>query len=392
MTEALIEVLKQEDAWGIKHRIAVTALGTLGNAKSIPVLTNIAATHHWHRVREAAATALGRFRESEAEATLIQLLEDPDYAVQCAAATALNTARSSKASGALCKAMAQDDSWGLLQSAAISSLRKLKDPSTMPALVAMLKKPGNSTVIIDGILDALTGMGRDAVGPLLSVLHAVDEITQSAITRTLHHLQADRLAAVFPDALLGDEDALEQILAMAKDHEVRGLSVIFHAWRDLEDASSATKTMRRKRFLKTLHYAYDMTANCYQDLVCRQDLTRFAPLTFDVLSYHACRTCGETYYAEKAETVVAMLDESAPLLSTTAQGRFLVNGLQQAQLFDFDEVVVGNATNEAVVRFCMMVGNDADPLRTGRRVPCRVLNPDALAMNTLRILEKTFEV
>jgi hypothetical protein len=69
-----------------------------------------------------------------------------------------------------------------------------------------------------------------------------------------------------------------------------------------------------------------------------------------------------------------------------------VNWLQRRNLFDFDEVEIEQATDEAVERLAMQVGNDTDPIRRPRypEMHCTVATTCGLSENTLRILQRTF--
>ncbi len=74
-------------------------------------------------------------------------------------------------------------------------------------------------------------------------------------------------------------------------------------------------------------------------------------------------------------------------------GRILrVNWLAKQQLFDFDQVEIGVAGDKTVTQFCMEIGNDMDPQRTGRYATmiCTLTPEASLNTNTLNILNRTF--
>jgi hypothetical protein len=69
-----------------------------------------------------------------------------------------------------------------------------------------------------------------------------------------------------------------------------------------------------------------------------------------------------------------------------------VNWLARRSLFDFNEVMIIQATDEEVERFAVQVGNDTDPYRRTRykQMLCMVSTACSLSPNTLRILQHTF--
>lgn len=107
--------------------------------------------------------------------------------------------------------------------------------------------------------------------------------------------------------------------------------------------------------------------------------------------YYGCRMCEQSHVLWPGQ-VVAVLDADMPGNVERADP-FRVNWLTRHFLFDFDEVEIIRATDEEVERFVVQVGNDTDPVRTGRyqHMPCRI-GPDChLSENTMRVLTSVFE-
>jgi hypothetical protein len=69
-----------------------------------------------------------------------------------------------------------------------------------------------------------------------------------------------------------------------------------------------------------------------------------------------------------------------------------VNWLTYRKLFDFNAVVIVQATDEEVERLAVQVGNDTDPYRRPRykQIVCTLSPTCRLSENTLRILRRTF--
>ena len=89
---------------------------------------------------------------------------------------------------------------------------------------------------------------------------------------------------------------------------------------------------------------------------------------------------------------MAVLDNAWPE-HIEPKDRFLyVNWFKQPTLFDFNQVIIIQATDEQVERFAVRVGNDTDPYRKQRytSMPCTVSPACQLSQNTLKILQRTF--
>ena len=391
---ALISVLKKEDAWGIRHRIATTALGKLSDPIAIPVLTDLAATHHWQRVREAAAVALGHFVNPEAVESLLQLLQDTDYAVQCAAARSLGQTGSTEASTDLCAILFQEDHWGLLHDAALEALADIKDPTSVPNLVDLLKKPGHSTVFVDKVMQVFIAAGSASVGTLLSVIPFADNLTKSAIAHALNVLKEPVLSKL-PGLLRGIPDEPGTLINYAQAGEIRFVSVLVEQLQQLQNPTTATESLLKTELKQVLAAIHAVASTTYKSMYCRQDLSRFTEQTKNDVHFFACRSCGTTYHAIQTPHVTALLDHSAP--DVTAEGNtsegnqaLTINWFANQELFDFDAVEIGNVTDEEVIRFCMMVSNDTDGFRQLENVPCLIRSPDIFQENSLRVLARTF--
>ncbi len=109
------------------------------------------------------------------------------------------------------------------------------------------------------------------------------------------------------------------------------------------------------------------------------------------MTYYGCRTCGQSREFLQ-QMVVVELDDRMSYLKEGREGIIHVNWFEHQKLFDFEGVLILHATDEAVERFLVQVGNDTDPVRGPRyqQLRCIVLKQCGLSENTLRILRRTF--
>ncbi len=388
-TAAFRQVLEQEDPWGIRHRIAITALGQRRDAAAAPDLLRMTHPDYWYSIREAAVLALGNTPDPSVADPLIALLEDEEYAIQCAAAKALGVQQVTAAVPALCEKLEAQDQWGLLQGAILEALAAINSLDAVETLVNQLKYPHNPRVVRDGIIDTLTTLGPASVPHMLRVLPFVDPPTQQVISRGLYQLNEPVLCEVFPGALNAKPRSLAQLLSRAAVGDIRALSTLVARIKQLRAPSSTTESFIKDALKTTVNQA-TLAAN--HSFVCTKDFAQFTRFSIENTPYLACRQCGETYYAQQVSKVELTLHDAAPLQSLDSDGTLVVNWLLHQQMIDCDEVSIGSADNEAVVRFCMMAGNDADPFRGNTRLPCTIQSTDQLDHNTLQILRKTFTI
>lgn len=132
-------------------------------------------------------------------------------------------------------------------------------------------------------------------------------------------------------------------------------------------------------------------------LYCPRCLTHFEAQTIRLswwqsVVFYGCRTCGQSRETLRGEHLVALLDQEIALETYNQNGDLHVNWLERRHIFDFDQVQILHATDEAVERFAVQVGNDTDSLRTPRYATMQcVVSPEChLSENTMRILERMF--
>ena len=111
------------------------------------------------------------------------------------------------------------------------------------------------------------------------------------------------------------------------------------------------------------------------------------------VTYYGCRICNQSRdFFLCPQGVSCVLDNTWPESHQLETGFLQVNWLNFQAVFDFDQIVIRQATDEEVERFAVQVGNDTDPYRQPhyKTMHC-VIQPECrLSENSLRILEHTF--
>jgi hypothetical protein len=191
------------------------------------------------------------------------------------------------------------------------------------------------------------------------------------------------LARAYPkivETLAGAAAALLQPLMADETHPLQSFSRQL-----LQDIGEATKAA-----LGT--YALDR-------LLCPRCLVYFGEhllqesLLEKPLFFYGCRACGQSReFLEWTGQIIAVLSEEMAKAEVKEGDTLWVNWLQRRTLFDFEAVEIQQATDEAVERLAMQVGNDTDAIRRPRypEMRCTVSTTCNLSENTLRILQRTF--
>jgi hypothetical protein len=107
--------------------------------------------------------------------------------------------------------------------------------------------------------------------------------------------------------------------------------------------------------------------------------------------YYGCQVCGQSqnFFGGR---VVAVLDQQMEVNQVVQDKLIQINWLKYRTMFDFDEVQVLRADDEAVERLAIQIGNDTDPNRKAQlqTITCKVAPDCQLSENTWKILKRTF--
>ncbi len=130
-------------------------------------------------------------------------------------------------------------------------------------------------------------------------------------------------------------------------------------------------------------------------LLCPQCYIRCAARNIDLpwqqdISYYGCRQCGQNQrFIHTPHPVVVVLDQNQPDDISHWPESLRISWYKHPQPFDFNQIEIINASDEAIERFAMRLGNDTDSWRKPRyaTIPCRVAPDFPLSKNSARILE-----
>ena len=110
------------------------------------------------------------------------------------------------------------------------------------------------------------------------------------------------------------------------------------------------------------------------------------------VAYAACPVCGRAWPVVQASEVVAVLDSTSSAEQTKEGASLRVNGLVRKQLFDFDQVEIVHASDEAVQRFLGLLRSDHQLQARCKQLPCRIAKECRLLENTRRLLMNAFDL
>ncbi len=151
------------------------------------------------------------------------------------------------------------------------------------------------------------------------------------------------------------------------------------------------------QLIKEIAPTTEHLAQQVQTLLCPDCLVRIAAHKVDLgwskdITYYGCRQCQQSKEFLTAQTVVAVLDDQAKVELAQDDQTLRVNALTWPNPFDFDAVTIIKASDEAVERFAVQVGNDTDPIRksTYQQIRCTISPDCTLSENTVRILQQMF--
>ena len=142
----------------------------------------------------------------------------------------------------------------------------------------------------------------------------------------------------------------------------------------------------------------DRTGKGERRLWCPHCQTRYVPIKVALpwtwlksISYYGCRICGRSRDYLVGD-VIGVLDAHMTEEVHRHNNHIRVNWLVGRRVFDFDQVEILQADDEAVERFAVQLGNDTDQQRQKRygQMHCLVSPQSHLSENTLRILKRRF--
>lgn len=170
---ALAAALATEPFWGVAAEIAAELCKTRASAARTALIAALAHPHP--KVRRAAATALGGFRDAGVAGALLGCCDDPSYFVAGAAYEALGKTRDPRAFDALAAALDRP-SWGeTLAAGAARGLAATADPRALAPLLAAAAA-GRPEPLRRAAAKALAGLGALVDAVRVPVADAVERL------------------------------------------------------------------------------------------------------------------------------------------------------------------------------------------------------------------------
>ena len=378
----------KEGTWE-ERRLACAQLVQLGDAEAVHPLM-YALDDQDASVRLAAYQALGELNHPLASGPMISHLErETEEPVRLAALVAFGKLRDLNAVPAISQ-MLHDDHAVVRQYAA-EALGQIRDKRALDDLINCLDD--KSLQVRAAACESLGILKHGtAIRPLISKLGDAAPLVREKSLEALRRLGEYQLVTAYALAFFGSETDTTVFKQLANQGDVRIVSALLER---LENPW--TEPARKKLIASILDMIHKPSVKAVNRIICAQDLTRFEAHTQEIqgtgkVKYVACRTCHSTLHAIPAATVTVVLDTNMGVKWRFDAGAFYVNWFEQASIFDFNRVAIGEAADEAVTRFCLEASNDTDPGRPLRcyDMVCEVLPQATISMNTLQILKRTF--
>jgi HEAT repeat protein len=312
--------------------------------------------HPSAELRAMGCRALGRLRFHQALEALLARLEDEDALVRRAACAALCWLPDTRATAPLIRRL--DDPDALVRELACQLLGKLSSRQAIPGLIARLGDLSDPVRLTAGT--ALVALGEPHLALLAQALH-------------------------------GETDALEGVTDLIGAGDVRLLGPLTTLVCNLP--SDHVLVARADAVMQAVQRALRPTTD---SLLCRRCLVRLETQRLprnSAVRVLTCRTCGTADdLLTGIHEVMAVLDRGMAAEIDRQGARLHVHALRRGRPFDLDGVIVRDADDFAVERFCMQIGNDTDPQRAARyrTLPVTVAAECRLSANTLRVLDHIF--
>lgn len=141
-------------------------------------------------------------------------------------------------------------------------------------------------------------------------------------------------------------------------------------------------------------YTASRFASRFKSVHCTDCLTSFSSHEIDLgfLSFYGCRTCRQSFSFFENLSPVLVLDNQMKDKYVQHDNFLYVNGFKRQKLFDFNEVIIDNASDKEVAAFAIKIGNDTDAIRIKRyaAMSCTVMAHCPLSKNTRHMLQRVF--
>ncbi|MBX2821456.1 MAG: HEAT repeat domain-containing protein [Rhodothermaceae bacterium] len=143
-------------------------------------------------------------------------------------------------------------------------------------------------------------------------------------------------------------------------------------------------------FKQALNNTYLLQKKEIPHLFCTQHVSRFQKYKQNNFNYFACRICGETHHGSKARMITVVLDETMQESFLMSEEICRVNWLHMGQVYDYDNIEIGQCSDDDIKAFFIAIGNDADVFRSKRKgaLPIKVQPNIVLSEEIKNILKQ----
>lgn len=200
------------------------ALATIGNADAVRVLIGLlpkppqGQTKPSSNVRAAATRALGRIKAKEAAPALRELLKDPEIIVRLGTIDALIEVDDRFSASAIAEQLKHQEP--RIRRTALRGLRRFKDVSTAPAVIAVLNGDKDTTVRAGSVTCLADILGEKAIPELAKLRTDLEPSVRLEAAGALAGIGKPAVSALLP--FLKDADPSVQVMAVEGIGQVGG--------------------------------------------------------------------------------------------------------------------------------------------------------------------------
>ena len=360
----------------------------------------------------------------DSEASLFEAARSPDFLIREAAVQAAGSIHNEYAFSLLLQA--SDDLYPSVREAAIRAIGKYEGALSIRVLTEAMNT--SNWVLFDALVDlmfdrtyqhtkevlidllqskdfiirrrARVGLSRMPDSPeltqLVGSLSIWDSPEMHIPAYTITQFYKENLwdhVTFFSRAMFGLMGSIVERDWPAGIEALRSLSEL-KEWRHLAFFSTADLD-RRNQFDVTsaLDHTFTTQKKYANEYLCMRHLARFSGHIHEGNRFLGCRICTQTHLSTRAPTLVLVIDSTMTTSIQVDEHSCRVNWLKERPKMDFDTVEIGTCAEDAIVEFCIDIGNDTDPFRIHKykTADCQVKPGIALSVETMNLLRNQFK-
>ena len=330
------------------------------------------------QIRDTAIEALRSFSHPIPVPYISRFLKDEYMPLRLLAALLLGQSKDSRAIKPLIAALKDDEPTVLAK--VIEALSSFYTPEVATALGEQLEH--EQFEVRQATVKALEPMNTfHRLTPLLNQLKKWDSQEHSIPANIMVSLFKEghrNIAFALGNAMLFYEPGnAAHVNNIVQSNKALNRLVSYEEWRHLaffvkRDASP--DKILFGDFKQALNNTYLLQKKEIPHLFCTQHLSRFCKYKQNNFNYYACRICGETHHGSKARIITAVLDEAMQESYLINEEICRINWLKLRQIYDYDNIEIGQCSDDDIKAFFIATGNDTDAFRSKRKgvLPIRV--------------------